>query len=167
MDSNHQFREGAVGIRKFSRCRLFRLLRLSRSCIHISARGPPWFSLLLLPANTPARPGRYSRGGGTRRRNGAAPDAADDRPHRQSPSCGKRAAYDKSLRVERHDATPALDLRKSPKPAAGLFHLPTGPGLGLQINEAELAKRRSRNYPAPENRGDECDGCFKVRLGNQ
>ena len=22
------------------------------------------------------------------------------------------------------------------------FHLPTGPGLGLQINEAELAKRR-------------------------
>ena len=26
---------------------------------------------------------------------------------------------------------------------------------------------RSRNYPAPENRGDECDGCFKVRLGNQ
>ena len=113
------------------------------------------------------RPGRYSRGGGTRRRNGAAPDAADDPPHRQSPSCGKRAAYDKSLRVERHDATPALDLRKSPKPAAGLFHLPTGPGLGLQINEAELAKRRSRNYPAPENRGDECDGCFKVRLGNQ
>jgi L-alanine-DL-glutamate epimerase-like enolase superfamily enzyme len=29
-----------------------------------------------------------------------------------------------------------------PKPADGLFHLPTGPGLGLQINEAELAKRR-------------------------
>jgi L-alanine-DL-glutamate epimerase-like enolase superfamily enzyme len=29
-----------------------------------------------------------------------------------------------------------------PKPAGGLFHLPTGPGLGLQINEAELAKRR-------------------------
>ena len=26
--------------------------------------------------------------------------------------------------------------------ADGLFHLPTGPGLGLQINEAELAKRR-------------------------
>src|SRR5215472_6978466 len=45
MDSNHQFREGAVGIRKFSRSRLFRLLRLSRSRIHISARGPPWFSL--------------------------------------------------------------------------------------------------------------------------
>jgi Enolase C-terminal domain-like len=58
------------------------------------------------------------------------------------PSCGKPAAYDKALRVERHDATPALGLRKSPKPADGLFHLPTGPGLGLQINEAELAKRR-------------------------
>jgi len=28
------------------------------------------------------------------------------------------------------------------QPADGLFHLPTGPGLGLQINEAELAKRR-------------------------
>lgn len=61
---------------------------------------------------------------------------------RQSPSCGKPAASDKALRVERHDATPALGLRKSPKPADGLFHLPTGPGLGLQINEAELAKRR-------------------------
>jgi len=73
---------------------------------------------------------------------GAATDAADDRPHLQSPSCGKPAAYDKALRVERHDATPALGLRKSPKPADGLFHLPTGPGLGLQINEAELAKRR-------------------------
>ena len=73
---------------------------------------------------------------------GAASDAADDRPHRQSPSCGKPAAYDKALRVERHDAMPALGLRKSPQPADGLFHLPTGPGLGLQINEAELAKRR-------------------------
>jgi L-alanine-DL-glutamate epimerase-like enolase superfamily enzyme len=29
-----------------------------------------------------------------------------------------------------------------PKPEGGLFHLPTGPGLGLQINEAELARRR-------------------------
>jgi len=29
-----------------------------------------------------------------------------------------------------------------PKSADGLFHLPTGPALGLQINEAELAKRR-------------------------
>ena len=31
---------------------------------------------------------------------------------------------------------------KTPKPADCLFHLPTGPGLGLQINEAGLAKRR-------------------------
>ena len=29
-----------------------------------------------------------------------------------------------------------------PKPVEGLFHLPTEPGLGLQINEAELSKRR-------------------------
>src|SRR5262249_42536924 len=122
-----------------------------RGLAYTSRRGGRHGSaFLLLPANTPARPGRYSRGGGTRRRNRPAQDAADDRPHRQSPSCGKRAAYDKSLRVERHDVTPTLDLRKSPKPADGLFHLPTGPGLGLQINEAELAKRRSRNYSAPE-----------------
>ena len=70
---------------------------------------------------------------------------------------------------EWNDATPRQHsvFENPPKPADGLFHLPTGPGLGLQINEAELAKRRSRNYPAPENRGDECDGCFKVRMGNQ
>ena len=29
-----------------------------------------------------------------------------------------------------------------PKPVRGLFHLPEGPGLGLVVNEAELAKRR-------------------------
>jgi L-alanine-DL-glutamate epimerase-like enolase superfamily enzyme len=29
-----------------------------------------------------------------------------------------------------------------PKPVGGLFHLPDGPGLGLVVNEAELAKRR-------------------------
>jgi L-alanine-DL-glutamate epimerase-like enolase superfamily enzyme len=29
-----------------------------------------------------------------------------------------------------------------PKPMDGLFHLPAGPGLGLRIDEAELAKRR-------------------------
>ncbi len=29
-----------------------------------------------------------------------------------------------------------------PKPVEGLFHLPAGPGLGLQVNEAELARRR-------------------------
>src|SRR6516165_4677877 len=29
-----------------------------------------------------------------------------------------------------------------PKPVEGLFHLPDGPGLGLRVNEAELAKRR-------------------------
>jgi L-alanine-DL-glutamate epimerase-like enolase superfamily enzyme len=29
-----------------------------------------------------------------------------------------------------------------PKPVDGLFHLPAGPGLGLTLNEAELARRR-------------------------
>jgi L-alanine-DL-glutamate epimerase-like enolase superfamily enzyme len=29
-----------------------------------------------------------------------------------------------------------------PRPVGGLFHLPAGPGLGLQINESELARRR-------------------------
>jgi L-alanine-DL-glutamate epimerase-like enolase superfamily enzyme len=29
-----------------------------------------------------------------------------------------------------------------PKPVDGLFHLPTEPGLGLRINEGELARRR-------------------------
>jgi D-galactarolactone cycloisomerase len=29
-----------------------------------------------------------------------------------------------------------------PKPVDGLFHLPAEPGLGLRVNEAELAKRR-------------------------
>ena len=29
-----------------------------------------------------------------------------------------------------------------PRPVDGLFHLPTEPGLGLTVNEAELAKRR-------------------------
>jgi L-alanine-DL-glutamate epimerase-like enolase superfamily enzyme len=30
-----------------------------------------------------------------------------------------------------------------PKPADGLFHLPTEPGLGLRVDEAELARRRT------------------------
>ena len=45
---------------------------------------------------------------------------------------------------EWNDTTPRQHsvFENPPKPADGLFHLPTGPGLGLQINEAELAKRR-------------------------
>jgi len=31
---------------------------------------------------------------------------------------------------------------EDPRPVDGLFHLPHAPGLGLQVNEAELAKRR-------------------------
>jgi len=29
-----------------------------------------------------------------------------------------------------------------PRPVGGLFHLPSGAGLGLRMNEAQLAKRR-------------------------
>ena len=45
---------------------------------------------------------------------------------------------------EWNDTTPRQHsvFENPPKPADRLFHLPTGPGLGLQINEAELAKRR-------------------------
>ena len=32
--------------------------------------------------------------------------------------------------------------RNPPKPVDGLFHLPEGPGLGLEVNEEELARRR-------------------------
>jgi len=67
--------------------------------------------------------------------------AADDRPHRQSPSCGKP---DMTKPCEWNDPSPRQHavFEKPPKPADGLFHLPAGPGLVLQINEAELAKRR-------------------------
>ena len=45
---------------------------------------------------------------------------------------------------EWNDTTPRQHsvFENPPKPGDGLFQLPTGPGLGLQINEAELAKRR-------------------------
>jgi len=36
-----------------------------------------------------------------------------------------------------------------PKPVDGLFHLPAEPGLGLTVNEAELAKRASRSSSPP------------------
>ena len=97
-------------------------------------------------------------------------------PHQTQPTIGHTAnlhlvasLLHMTKPCEWNDTTPCQHsvFENPPKPADGLFHLPTGPGLGLQINEAELAKRRSRNYPAPENRGDECDGCFTVRLGNQ
>jgi L-alanine-DL-glutamate epimerase-like enolase superfamily enzyme len=29
-----------------------------------------------------------------------------------------------------------------PRPVDGLFHVPDGPGLGLVVNDAELARRR-------------------------
>jgi hypothetical protein len=61
---------------------------------------------------------------------------------RQSPSCGKPAAYDKACEWNDSSARQDAVFENPPKPADGLFHLPTGPGLGLQINEAELAKRR-------------------------
>ena len=44
--------------------------------------------------------------------------------------------------MRREETFTGSGLKYELKQADGLFHLPTGPGLGLQINEAELAKRR-------------------------
>ena len=72
-------------------------------------------------------------------------------PHQTQPMIGHMANL--HLAVSQLHATKPCELndpsprqhavfRNPPKPVEGLFHLPTEPGLGLQINEAELAKRR-------------------------
>ena len=45
---------------------------------------------------------------------------------------------------ELNDPSPRMHavFENPPRPVDGLIHLPQPPGLGLQINEAELAKRR-------------------------
>jgi L-alanine-DL-glutamate epimerase-like enolase superfamily enzyme len=72
-------------------------------------------------------------------------------PHQTQPTIGHMA----SLHVvasqlhltkpcELNDPSPRMHavFDNPPKPVDGLFHLPTGPGLGLIVNETELAKRR-------------------------
>ena len=72
-------------------------------------------------------------------------------PHQTQPTIGHTAnlhlvasLLHMTKPCEWNDTTPCQHsvFENPPKPADGLFHLPTGPGLGLQINEAELAKRR-------------------------
>src|SRR5580704_2719284 len=72
-------------------------------------------------------------------------------PHQTQPTIGHMA----SLHVagsqlhmtkpcELNDPSPRMHavFENPPKPVDGLFHLPVEPGLGLTVNEAELAKRR-------------------------
>jgi len=72
-------------------------------------------------------------------------------PHQTQPMIGHMANL--HLAVSQLHATKPCELndpsprqhavfRNPPKPVEGLFHLPTEPGLGLQINEAKLSKRR-------------------------
>ncbi|HKM70558.1 MAG TPA: mandelate racemase/muconate lactonizing enzyme family protein [Stellaceae bacterium] len=72
-------------------------------------------------------------------------------PHQTQPTIGHTANL--HLAASQMHATKPCELNdpsprqhavfeNPPKPIDGLFHLPAGPGLGLQINETELAKRR-------------------------
>jgi L-alanine-DL-glutamate epimerase-like enolase superfamily enzyme len=72
-------------------------------------------------------------------------------PHQTQPTIGHMANM--HLAASQLHATKPCELNdpsprqhsvfeNPPKPVDGLFHLPTGPGLGLRLNEAELAQRR-------------------------
>jgi L-alanine-DL-glutamate epimerase-like enolase superfamily enzyme len=72
-------------------------------------------------------------------------------PHQTQPTVGHMASL--HLAASQLHATKPCELNdpsprqhsvfeNPPKPVDGLFHLPTGPGLGLKLNEAELALRR-------------------------
>ena len=72
-------------------------------------------------------------------------------PHQTQPTVGHTAnlhivasLLQSSKPVEWNDPstrTHAL-FENPPTPVAGVFHLPTGPGLGLRINDVEIARRR-------------------------
>ena len=72
-------------------------------------------------------------------------------PHQTQPTIGHMASLHLAATqlhmtkpCELNDPSPRTHavFDNPPKPVDGLFHLPTGPGLGLTVNEAELAKRR-------------------------
>jgi L-alanine-DL-glutamate epimerase-like enolase superfamily enzyme len=72
-------------------------------------------------------------------------------PHQTQPTIGHMASLHLAASqlhttkpCELNDPSPRMHavFDNPPKPVDGLFHLPTGPGLGLTVNEAELAKRR-------------------------
>ncbi len=72
-------------------------------------------------------------------------------PHQTQPTIGHTANLH-VLAAQLHATKPAewndpstrthAVFENPPRPVDGLFHLPDGPGLGLVLNEAELAKRR-------------------------
>jgi L-alanine-DL-glutamate epimerase-like enolase superfamily enzyme len=72
-------------------------------------------------------------------------------PHQTQPTIGHTANLH-VLAAQLHATKPAewndpstrthAVFENPPRPLDGLFHLPDGPGLGLVVNEAELAKRR-------------------------
>jgi L-alanine-DL-glutamate epimerase-like enolase superfamily enzyme len=72
-------------------------------------------------------------------------------PHQTQPTIGHMANL--HLAASQQHATKPCELNdpsprmhavfeNPPRPVDGLFHLPQAPGLGLQVIEAELAKRR-------------------------
>jgi len=72
-------------------------------------------------------------------------------PHQTQPMIGHMASLHlvasqmgATKPCEQNDPSPRMHavFDNPPKPIDGLFHLPTGPGLGLTVNEAELARRR-------------------------
>jgi L-alanine-DL-glutamate epimerase-like enolase superfamily enzyme len=73
-------------------------------------------------------------------------------PHQTQPTIGHMAnlhivatQLHSTKPVELNDPSPRMHapFRNPPKPdAQGLFHLPTTPGLGLEIDEAALARLR-------------------------
>jgi L-alanine-DL-glutamate epimerase-like enolase superfamily enzyme len=72
-------------------------------------------------------------------------------PHQTQPTIGHMASLHVAASqlhmtkpCELNDPSPRMHavFDNPPKPVDGLFHLPVEPGLGLTVNEAELAKRR-------------------------
>jgi L-alanine-DL-glutamate epimerase-like enolase superfamily enzyme len=72
-------------------------------------------------------------------------------PHQTEPTIGHMASLHLAASqlhmtkpCELNDPSPRMHavFDNPPRPVDGLFHLPVGPGLGLTVNEAELAKRR-------------------------
>ena len=72
-------------------------------------------------------------------------------PHQTQPTIGHMANLHLAASqahatkpCELNDPSPRMRavFENPPQPVEGLFHLPQTPGLGLQVNEAELAKRR-------------------------
>jgi L-alanine-DL-glutamate epimerase-like enolase superfamily enzyme len=72
-------------------------------------------------------------------------------PHQTQPTIGHMASLHLAASqlhatkpCELNDPSPRMHavFENPPRPVDGLFHLPLEPGLGLKVDEAELAKRR-------------------------